>query len=77
MPIDLAFATSPFIVGVSLEIATLIGLFILRTPLELAVLVLIPFNIVIVGYYIPSLIPLIGIVSGVVIGIFFLKIIRR
>ena len=77
MAIDLMFATSPIVVGFSLEIAVLIGMFILRVPLELAVLILVLFNIVIVGFYVPALIPLIGIVTGLVIGMFFLRIVRR
>lgn len=77
MAIDLVFATSPFVVGVSIEVALLIGLAILRVPIELAALILIPFNLIVIGFYIPAIIPMVGIVAGVVIGFFFLKIVRR
>ena len=77
MVFDLTFATSPFIVGLSLEIGVLIGLFILRVPIELALLILIPFNLVIVGFYVPALIPIITLLSGLVIGFGFLKVVRR
>ncbi len=73
---EFAIASLP-VMGICLEIAVLLGLFLLRVPLELAVLILIPFNVIIVGYFIPVLIPIIGILAGIVIGIAFLRIIRR
>jgi hypothetical protein len=69
--------SSPFLTGIGLEIAFLIGLFILRTPLELAALVLIPFNVAIVAFYVPAITPLVGIVGGLLIGFMFLRLIRR
>ena len=77
MAIDLVFATSPFILGASLEIAVLIGLFILRVPAELAIIILIPFNLVIVGFYMPQIIPIIALVAGLFIGFALLKVVRR
>ena len=77
MGIDPLLVSDPFIMGVSLEIAFFIGLFIIQCPFELAVLVLIPFNLILVGFYIPAIQPLLAIVCGIYIGFMFLRIVRR
>lgn len=77
MALEALIQSSPFITGAALEVAFMIGLFILRTPLELAALVLIPFNVVIVAFFIPAITPLVGLAAGILIGFMFLRIIRR
>jgi hypothetical protein len=77
MVLESLIQSSPFITGISLEVAFMIGLFILRTPIELAILVLIPVNVIVIGFYVPAIIPLIGLVAGILIGFAFLRIIRR
>lgn len=74
---DILIGSSPIVMGLALEIAVLIGLFVLRTPLELAIVILIPFNILVVSFWLPSLIPIMTILTGLVIAFGLLRIVRR
>ena len=68
---------SPFVTGIALLFSFLVGMAIIGLPLELAVLVGVPFMLVIVGFYVPAFSPIIAIIGGLFIGFMFLKIIRH
>jgi hypothetical protein len=78
MVADVLFAGgSAFITGIILLVGFLIGMFILRLPVEFVVLLGIPFVYGLVIYYVPALGPIIAIVAGIIIGFMFLKVVRR
>lgn len=77
MTLDALIYGSPVLTGLAFEIAFIIGLAILRMPIEIAILILLPLNFFVIGAYIPEIIPVIAIVSGIFIGFMFLRIVRR
>jgi hypothetical protein len=77
MPLEAFVAGSPVLTGLAFEIAFVVGLAILRAPIEIAILILLPLNFFIVGFYIPEIIPVIAVVAGLYIGMMFLKVVRR
>jgi hypothetical protein len=68
---------SPVLTGLALEVAFVIGLAILRMPIEIAILILLPLNFFVIGAFLPEIIPVIAVVSGIFIGFMFLRIVRR
>jgi len=68
---------APFITGIVIFLGLVIGMFLLRLPLEFAVLITVPVIMGIVAYYIPALTPITAIIIGIIIGFMFLKIVRR
>lgn len=68
---------SPFITGLFILLGVLIGLFILRIPMEFSVLIFIPLLLGVVGYYVSSVAAITGIIVGIIIGLGFLKLVRR
>lgn len=77
MVLDPLVFGSPVLTGLAFEIAFIIGLAILRMPIEVAILILLPLNFFFVGAYIPEIIPVIAVVSGIFVGFMFLRVIRR
>lgn len=74
---ELIGGAAPFVTGIVLFIGFVIGMFLLRIPLEFAVLMGIPFILGVVAFYIPAITPILAIACGIVIGFMFLKIVRR
>lgn len=68
---------SPPIIGMCLLVGVLGGLYYLRAPLELVVLIMVAFSMTIAGFFLEGLVPLIAIACGVVIGMMFLRLVRR
>ena len=67
----------PFIIGMSILFAVTVGMFLIGATLEVVALIMIPFTLVIVGFFIPALIPVLAIACGLIIGMMFIKVLRR
>ena len=65
------------IIGLSLLVGLIGGMFIIGASVEVVALIAIPFCLVIAGYFIGALIPVVAIACGLIIGMFFLRLIRR
>ena len=74
---ELAISSSPFLIGISVFIGLALLLGRLRAPMEVSVMVLFPTTFIVVGSLIQTISPIITLGAGLVIGWFFLYIVRR
>jgi hypothetical protein len=68
---------SPFVTGIAIFIGLIAGMYILKLPTELTILVSIPLIFGIIISFVAGLEGLILIILGTFIGFFLLKIVRR
>lgn len=74
---ELIVGSSPFLVGISVFIGLSALLAYLRATTEITVLVLFPVTFMVVGDMIGGISPIATMIAGVIIGMFFLAIIKR
>ena len=74
---ELITSTSPFLVGMAVFIGLTALLAYLRASVEIVALVVFPATFMVVGDLIGGITPVVTMIAGIIIGIFFLAIVRR